>query len=98
HHIHELMKGVSFDIEFDSLASNQIQQDADVTAPNVAAIRARMHGDALRTRRQRETGDVYHTRDVERARIAQQRDLVDVDAEPGHICCISRSNWRVCNS
>ncbi len=51
---------------------------------DVPFIRTRMHGVALRPGVERQRGGSRHARDAERARVAQQGHLVEIDWQRGH--------------
>ena len=57
----------------------------DVVRPDVALVGARMHGDALTSLFDDGACCIDNARAVAFAGISQQRDLVDVDAENGHV-------------
>src|SRR5262249_25895833 len=56
---------------------------------DVALVRARMDGDSLRAGLEARVHGVHHTGHAPTARIAQRRDLVDVDREADHPTCFS---------
>ena len=80
--LHQVVERVALDVElgrgqrFSSAASSCTSWAADV-----ALVGPRMNGDAVRARLERDRGGAHHARDAERARVAQQRDLVDVDRQ-----------------
>ena len=83
--IHDLMKGVAFDIEFDRWSgSEHFRQVQNVTAANMALVRTRMDGYPVGTSIQRNGGKSHDIRDADGAGITQQGDLVDVDAQFCH--------------
>src|SRR6185312_7118923 len=55
-----------------------------VGAADVPLVGARMHGQAIGAGLLRNFGETEHVGHAGMAGIAEQRDLVEVDAEPGH--------------
>src|SRR5690606_37424544 len=74
---------VAFDIEFDAVLAGQFGQSIDIIGADVALVRTRMHGDAVRTGAQAGHGRAHHIRITATAGVAQHGDLVDVDTELG---------------
>src|SRR4051812_5913985 len=70
HHVQQLVKRIAFNVVFSSPAANQLKQCADVSSPNVARIRARMDGNAMRAAIKGKSGHMLDVRYIERARIA----------------------------
>ena len=77
---------IAFDVEFDSrpLAFERARDVAHVLRRDVALIGARMDGDARHAGSKTHGHGVEHARLVAAARVAQRRDLVDVDGETNH--------------
>src|SRR5699024_9578804 len=76
-------KRVAFDVVFHPVAG-QAGQGAHVLGPDVALVRARMHGDAAATGIHAHAGRGAYIGLVLAAGVAQQGDLVEIDAEKGH--------------
>jgi len=79
------LERIAFDIEFGRRPGpQQLRQFMHVSAADMPRVRPRMHGDAVGAGVQRDARSRGDRRDAEAARVAQQRDFVEVDAEPGH--------------
>ncbi len=63
---------------------HELAQPAHVLVLDVAAILAQMHGDAVGAAQMRLDGGPHRIRLVRAARLAQRRDVIDVDAELDH--------------
>jgi hypothetical protein len=63
---------------------HEIAQAAYVLVLNVAAVFAQMHGDAVGAAEMRFHRGPYRVRLVRLPRLAQRRDMVDVDTELDH--------------
>src|SRR5690606_3301055 len=75
---------VALDVEFHAVPANDFGKRMDVVLADVARVRARVHGDAVRAGVEacaRGADDVGFT---SAAGVAQHGDLVEVDAEAGH--------------
>ena len=84
HMRHQVVEGVALDVEFAVRPGlHQRGQLGHVAGADVALVRARVDGDALRASLQAQLGCARHTGDAQMARIAQQRDFIDVDRQ-GH--------------
>ena len=82
HERHQVVERVALDVELGLRPARQQRSELDhVVAADVARIGARVHGDALRPGLQAQRGGAHDARDAEVARVAQQRDLVDVDRQ-----------------
>ena len=75
---------IAFDVVFHPVFPAQLCQCIDIARRDVTLIRARMHGDAVGAGFDGGFCGFQHRRLRAAARIAQNRDLVDVDAECGH--------------
>ena len=79
------LKGITFDIEFGIRPLfEQLREFVHIGGTNVPRIGPRMNGDTVRTRAQGNIRCADNTRNAEGTRVAQQCNLVDVDAEFGH--------------
>jgi hypothetical protein len=82
----ELRCRVAFDIIFDGrreLLADKRGELGDIGAPDVALIGTRVHRDAVRAGLDDQTRCSEHARIADIALVAQQRHLVEVDAELG---------------
>ena len=80
----ELRRRVAFDVVFDprrQLVPDQRGELDDVSAPDMALIGARVHRDAMGAGMDDQARRIEHARIADVALIAQQRYLVEVDAE-----------------
>ena len=77
---------VAFDIEFlrRPIVPHQRRDRCHIGAADVALIGARMHGQPLGAGLQRDAGEMGDVGHAGAARVAQQGELVEVDAETGH--------------
>jgi hypothetical protein len=81
---HQVVERVALDVVFGGRpVLHQRGQLVYVLAPDVAFVGARVHGDAVGTRLQAQRRGLDDARNAQVARIAQQRDLVDVDRQRG---------------
>jgi hypothetical protein len=82
HQRHQILVRIAFDVE---LGLGPVLQHhrklAHVAGADVALVGARVDGDAVRAGRERDRRQADHARDRERALVAQQGDLVDVDRQ-----------------
>ena len=84
HEAHQVVEGVALDVVFGLRPLlHQIGQLIDIVRADVALIGARVHGDAVRAGLQRQRRSTQHAGNAQLARVAQQRDLVDVDRQGG---------------
>ena len=90
HLVHERQQigaRIAFDVVLDRRPSGRpsARRDvADIVRRDVPAIGARVHGDAVHAGVQADGNGVEHARHAAAARIAQRRDLVDVDRQADH--------------
>ena len=81
---------VAFDVELRPwILVDDRPQLMHIVGADVAPVRPRMHGDAGGARFQNRPGAGHHVRSRTFARIAQPRDLVDVDRQRGHFRSVS---------
>jgi hypothetical protein len=78
--------GIAFEVELESRAPrpHQLGEPEHVVAADVALVRARVHGQPIGAGPMGDPAKAQHVRHTRPARVAQQRDLVEIDAEPGH--------------
>lgn len=88
-------EGIAFDVEFDASDAGQRGQRQHVLGGDVASIRSRMHGDAMRSGIQAGLGGTHHIGFGTTARVAQDGDLVDVDTELGHRTVLLGKRGRI---
>src|SRR5690606_37398762 len=74
-------EGIALQGELDAACTAQVGQRQHVVVAGVAGIGARVHGNAVRAGIQAGAGGAQHVGIAAAARIAQHRDLVEVDAE-----------------
>jgi hypothetical protein len=76
-------EGIAFEVVFHAEFACDLGQRVDIVGADVARVGARVHGDAVRASIQADTrcGDDIGL--AATARIAQHRDLVEIDAENG---------------
>ena len=82
----ELRRRIAFDVVFDrrpEFVADQRRELGDVGAADVALVRARVHGDAMGAGLDHQSSRVRHARIADVALVAQQRHLVEVDAQLG---------------
>ena len=86
HQLQERRVGIAFDVEFEAgpPRTHQLGQREDVVAPDVALIRSWMHGQPVRAGRMGERGEAEQVGHAGSASVAQQGDLVEVDAQACH--------------
>ena len=91
HDIHEVVERVALDVELGLRPTlHQGGNFIDIPRADVPLIRARVNGDALAAGLQAALGCAHHAGNVQVARIAQQRHLVDVHRQGGGgvpMCC-----------
>src|SRR5690606_14287390 len=80
---------VALEIEFDAVLARDRRQCQHVVMADVARVRTRMHGDAVRAGIEAGPRGADHVGIAATTRVAQHRDLVEVDAEPGHAAALS---------
>ena len=86
HERHQVLVGVPFDVELGvGPVLQQGGEVADVGGADVALVGPRMDRDAVRAGLEGDAGEADDARDGQRALVAKQRDLVDVDRERGGI-------------
>jgi hypothetical protein len=81
--IEEIGPRIPLDVELDAIAERrELRGNLEhVAGRDVTGISARMHGNAGRTVRDAYTHRVDDARDSTAARVAERRNLVDIDAE-----------------
>src|SRR6516162_6664164 len=85
HDLHKLREWIPFDIELDvGMAAKKFGNIKNIQRPDMALIRTRMHRDAVRSSANRGFDSFDDAGDADVARVAEQCDLVHVDAELGH--------------
>lgn len=78
-------KRVSFDIELDvRVVLKKLMQIKSIRTSDMPLIRARMNGDAVSACGDTGFRSAQNVRDIERSRVSQECDLVQVHAELGH--------------
>ena len=83
-HLHQVVQRVAFDVDFGLRpVLHQRGQIEHIVGADVALVRPRVHRDAVGTRLQRQRGRPGHARDAQRALVAQQGHLVQVDRQRG---------------
>src|SRR5690606_22740273 len=75
---------VALDVELDSALAGQPGELQHVGGPDVPPVRPGVHGNALGSGIEARRGGTIYVRIVAAARIAEHRDLVDVDAQRSH--------------
>ena len=81
---HQVVGRVALDVVLDVRPLAQQRSElVHVARADVALVGPRVHGDALRAGQHGDARQRHHVGHLERARIAQQRDLVDVDRQRG---------------
>ena len=82
HEGHQVVERVAFDVELGLRPLlHQRREVAHVLRTDVALVRTRVHGDALRSRFEAQRCRAQHARDAEVTRVAQMGDLVDIDRQ-----------------
>ena len=85
HEIERVLERIAFDVEFGfRMRLQKLGELVHVLRADVPAVGARMNGDAMRACIERDLGRSRDAWDAQRTRVAQQRDLVQVDAEFRH--------------
>ncbi len=84
--VQEAAVGVAFEVQLETRPPrpHQLGQIKHVAAADVALVGARMRGQPIGPGIMRDPAEMQHIGHPGAPRIAQQRDLVEVDAEPGH--------------
>ena len=86
HERHQVVERVAFDVELGVGPVLQHRRElAHVAGADVALVGPRVHGDAVRAGLEGDARQADDARDRQRPLVAQQRDLVDVDRERGHV-------------
>jgi hypothetical protein len=84
HEVHQVVERVAFDVVFGLRPLlEQVGQVVHVVFADVACVGARMHRDAVRAGFEGQRRGTRHARDAERAGVAQQGHLVQVDRQRG---------------
>ena len=78
--------GIAFEVELESRAPRQHQlgEPDHIAAADVALVRAGMRSQPVGAGPMRDPAKAQDVRHAGAPRVAQQRDLVEIDAEPGH--------------
>src|SRR3546814_331575 len=76
---------IAFEVELHPVLARDFRQRMHVVLAGMPCVRARVHGDAVRAGVQAGAGGAQDVGVVAAAGIAQHRDLVEVDAEDGHV-------------
>ena len=81
HEVHQVVKGVALDVELAGLGpgGQHLGQLVHIICADMALVRARVHGDALRTGLQAQACSPGNAGNAQMARVAHQGDLVEVD-------------------
>jgi len=83
--LEQIVERVTFDVEFARRPTPEHGCKGNhVCAADVAAVRPRVHGDPVGAGFQHERGSALDARNAERARVAHQRHLVQIDAQGCH--------------
>ena len=95
HDVEEALVGIALDVELASRAPglHQLCQRRYVGAADVALVGPRMDGQSVDAGIMRDAREFQHIGDPGMPRVAQERDLVEIDAEPSHraqFICIQR--------
>ena len=78
-------KRVSFDIELDvRVVLKKLVQIQSIRTSDMSFIRARMNGDAVSACGDTGLSSAQNVGDIERSRVSQECDLVQIHAELGH--------------
>lgn len=82
---HVVEEGIAFDVEFGvRIVFEKCGEVGDVVGTDVAVVWAGMDRDAVGAGVECELGAVQNGGDVERTRVAESGNLVDVDGQLGH--------------
>src|SRR5215471_6345722 len=93
--IHKLWKGIAFDVELQfGTAAQKIRNFENVERANVTLIGPRMCCDPLGSSTHCGFHSFHYAGNSDIPRIAQQRDLINVDAQFGHLLFATSSSVR----
>ena len=82
HEMHQVLQRIAFNIELALRpVFHQRRQFIDIVGADMALVGPGMHRDALRTGLQAQLGSAQHAGNIERAGVAKQRHLVDIDRQ-----------------
>ena len=99
HKAHQVLKGIAFDVE---LAAGPVFHHGGnlehIITSDVALVGSWVNGDALCARLKAQAGCANHVGNTEVARVAQQRNLVDVDRQRGFVGLSLGSGHSACSS
>ncbi len=80
HHVHQVVQRVALDVEFTlGPGLHELGQVMHIGAADMALVGSGMHRDAVRTGLQTQRGGARDAGDAQVARVAHQRDFVEVD-------------------
>ena len=89
--VHQVLRGVALDVVFPiGPVFHELGQVVHIAGTDMAFVGARVHRDAIGTGLQAQPGRAQHAGDTQMARVAHQRNLVDVDRQCG---AVSVGKW-----